>query len=153
MLTKKHNPINDLLDVTISSAYVSFIKPRDVNLVLTEDITKKMIEEIPTILIGEKRGYKKIEGLISKIELHREHYVNALVELVETFEGLTTPQTRTSSKLLGQMEERKRMLTTFNDKFIRMYAESQGCDLSDIILPDDREKLEEMIIETLGKEG
>jgi hypothetical protein len=138
MLTKKGNSKLVLLN---PREYVYSLKP-----VVGDELVdwyKQNRDAISDFLMKEKRGSKTIEAELTKIDIHWEHIAKALRSIRETYETATQPQTRTSAKEIARRE----MLTPMPDKMLKQYAETIGIDVSEIVLPDDRVKLIDMMVE------
>ena len=155
MKTAKGNTFSNLLTIDI---------PTDNSIVLHMPTAHKLTvpstaEEQPDIITwvtdlvqAERKGSGVVVKCLEQIEHHRDLLVKAYAKLFESYTYATTPQTRNSAGTADKA--RRAMLEALPDKVLRLNA---GVYLSeeallDIILPDDRERVIQLILDAIKAE-
>lgn len=148
MKTAKGNTYTTLLNVKIEDGdlYLHVRVPMELGNI-DHDFIEKMIPVLNDTMMSGKKPSNTYEGCLSRIEHHRDQLRDAYVKLFETYMRAITPQTRTSPI----DKARAGMLSAMDDKMLKQFATLQNVDLSDVILPDDRETLIDSIIAAMKK--
>jgi hypothetical protein len=104
--------------------------------------TLAMVEKVTDVIQKGVKPSATFEKELAKIDLHSKLLVQSYVNLFESYEYITNPQTRTSPADKAMLK----MLSPMKDTMLKNYAQSVLGDeaeevMSDIILPDDRTRL------------
>lgn len=151
MKTTKGNTFANLLDVQLGEKSVTFNMPYPIDYTVPQrpEGQPALVDWVTDIISREKKGAVVVEKCLEQIELHRDLLVKAYGRLFDSYTYATTPQTRTNSADRARMD----MLSALPDKLLRLNAEVYLSEevMSNIILPDDRGKLIDLVLEAMKK--
>ena len=155
MKTAKGNTFGNLLMVEIPTANsITLNMPTAHKLTMPgiADGQPDIITWVTDLVQAERKGSGVVTKALEQIEHHRDLLIKAYAKLFDSYLYATTPQTRSSAGTADKA--RRAMLEALPDKVLRLNA---GVYLSeeallDIILPDDREKVIQLILEAMKAE-
>lgn len=150
MKTAKGNTYTTLLNFSIENGEltVKFPVPMDTPNVNVEYI-EKAIPIINERITTEKKPGATFEKCLAQIEGHRQHYIAAVVNLIETVDGIVNPvkQTRTSSADKARYEMIAGIAKADSKMFKSFAVMHLGEDkVNEYILPDDNEEVINAIV-------
>ena len=104
------------------------------------------VEEILSAAEGKRTGKVTLEKQLNRIEHHREQINEAYATILR----IVYPAERKGLKQ-SILAARGGLLRHMPDKALRLFAESQGVDMSGIILPGDRDILIQQLLDTFAE--
>ena len=123
--------------------YTRFEVPTDIGNLFTTDI-EAMIPRINDRLANGARFASTFQRCLDQITFHREHLINAYVTLIETYQRMSMPATRTSPVDKARVE----MFQKMPDKLLKANAELyiSADQINEFILPDERAQLIDTVV-------
>ena len=133
----KRNSIGELLDIVVTGNYISFPLPSSSyfksTVPMLDDVERTTLKEkTPYHLLQGKKGSNKLGLAIERIEQHRDHLVNAYLEVIQAVKYLEEGAPRTTNKVVA-VNTKKDMLDKMPLPALIAWATSLG-------IPDDLDR-------------
>ena len=155
MKTAKGNTFSNLLTIDIptdNSITLRMPTVHKLTVPSTADGQLELVAWVTDLVQTERKGSGVVVKALEQIEHYRELLVKAYAKLFESYTYATTPQTRSSAGTADKA--RRTMLEALPDKILRLNAGVYLSEesMADIILPDDRERVIQLILDAMKAE-